>query len=140
MKLKINLFIVISMLALIIVSCDRPDCKNENPIFDKYNINSAEYKIELRKQIEKYGQKELQYWFESYIEDNGKEYIIVNVQNNSLCAKAMILVNDWSKIENIKRTKGKGYTGAKLKGLVFEFENDSNKTELIYKDIKRVVD
>ncbi len=140
MKLKINLILVISLMILIVVSCNRPNCENKNLIFDKYDIDSEEYKTELLNQIEKYGQKNLTYWFDSYIKENGNEYIIVNIQNHALCAKGKIQVNDWNKIEGIKTTQGKGYVGAKLKGLTFDVEKKSNKTELIYKDINRIVD
>ena len=140
MKQKTNLIIFILFVILTVVSCDRPICSNKNPVFDKYNINSFEYKTELLKQIEKIGQKNLSYRFESYIKENEKEYIIINIKNNSLCAKGKILVKDWNKIEEIKRTSGQSYVGAKLKGLTFNIENDSNKIELIYKYITRIVD
>ncbi len=140
MKQKTNLIIFILFVILTVVSCDRPICSNKNPVFDKYDINSFEYKTELLKQIEKIGQKNLSYRFESYIKENEKEYIIINIKNNSLCAKGKILVKDWNKIEEIKRTSGQSYVGAKLKGLTFNIENDSNKIELIYKDITRIVD
>ena len=140
MKQKTNLIIFILFVILTVVSCDRPICSNKNPVFDKYDINSFEYKTELLKQIEKIGQKNLSYWFESYIKENEKEYIIINIKNNSLCAKGKIMVKDWNKIEGIKGTSGQSYVGAKLKGLTFNIENDSNKIELIYKDITRIVD
>lgn len=91
-------------------------------------------------QINKFGQKNLSYWFDSYIKKNEKEYIVVNIQNTSLCAKGVILVNDWNKIEGIKKNEGKAYVGAKLKGLTFDIRKDGNKVELIYKDIIRIVD
>ena len=97
---------------LIAVSCDRPVCNNKNPIFDKYDISSFEYKAELVRAIEKIGQKNLSYWFEGYAEENEKEYIIINIQNDSLCAKGKILVTDWNKMEGIKKSKGQGYVGA----------------------------
>jgi hypothetical protein len=117
--MKEYIIILISILFFGAISCDRPNCENRNPIFDKYNINSLEYKTELLTQIEKYGQDNFEYWLNDYIEENGKDYIIVNIQNDSLCAKCMIQVNSWNKIEGIRKTKGKGYNGAKLKGLTF---------------------
>lgn len=140
MKMKTSLLIVLSIIILVITSCDRPKCENKNPIFDEFNIDSEKYKLELLNQINKYGKENLTYWLDSYLEDNGKEYIIVNIQNNYLCAKGMIRVKDWSKLKGIKRTKGIGYIGAKLKGLSFIIDKDSLKTEFIYKDITRIVD
>jgi hypothetical protein len=140
MKQKTNLLALILLVFLGTVSCDRPNCDNKNPIFDKYDINSIEYKMELTKQINTFGQENLNYWFDSYMKENEKEYIVVNIQNKSLCAKGKILVNDWNKIEGIKRTQGMGYVGAKLKGLTFNVEKDSNQIEFVYKDITRIVD
>ena len=53
MKQKTNRFIFILFVILTVVSCESPICSNKNPVFDKYNINSFEYKTELLKQIEK---------------------------------------------------------------------------------------
>jgi hypothetical protein len=122
------------------VSCDRPNCENSNLIFDKYDIYSEEYKTELLSQIKINGQNNLTYWFDNYVEKDGEEYIIVKIQNDSLCAKGVIKVDDWYKIEGIKRTKGKGYVGAELKGLTFNVEKKSDNIEFIYKGITGIVD
>lgn len=140
MKKTTNLSIMILFASLIIVSCNRPSCENKNPIFNKYDIHAVEYKTELINQIEKNGQENLTYWLNSYVEENGQEYIIVDIQNDSLCAKGVLKVNDWNNIEEIKRTKGKSYMGAELKGLVFSVEKDSNKIELVYKSLTQIVD
>ncbi len=136
--MKKTAILIISLIFLFFSSCDRPECENSNQIFDKYSFDSEEYKAELISQISKYDN--IEYWFNKYIEEEGKEYLIVNAQNNSICAKAIIQVNDWNKIEDIKRTKGLGYRGAKLKGLKFDIEKDSIKTYFIYKDIESILD
>lgn len=140
MKQKTSFLTIIILAILGAVACDRPNCKNENPIFDQYAIDAIEYKTELLTQIEKVGQDRLTYWFDSYIKENEKEYIVVNIQQKSLCAKGMIRVKDWTKIEGIRRTQGKGYVGAQLKGLTFNVEKESNEIELVYKDIERILD
>ncbi|MBS2101020.1 hypothetical protein [Carboxylicivirga linearis] len=139
MKLIVNVTSV-GILALMLASCDRPNCENKNPIFDKYDVGSERYKTELVAQIKHYGQKNLKYWFDSYIKENGNEYIIINIQNDSLCAKGKVLVRNWNKLEGIKQTQGKGYRGAELKGLVLDIEKDTNGVELIYSDVKRILD
>ncbi|MDY0282023.1 MAG: hypothetical protein RBR35_15840 [Salinivirgaceae bacterium] len=140
MEQKTKLMTLILLVILTAVSCDRPNCHNKNPIFEKYEISSVDYKTELIQQIEKIGQQNLTFWFESYIKENEKEYIIVNIQHDSLCAKGKILVNDWNKIEGIRRTNGQSYSGAELQGLTFNVEKDSNKIELVYNDLIRIVD
>ena len=140
MKSKPNLILMLLLMILTAESCDRPNCENTNPIFNQYDMNSEEYTTELLSQIKEIGQDNLTYWFSSYEEENGNEYIMVHIQNDSLCAKGMIKVDNWGEIEGIKRTKGKGYVGAELRGLTFTIEKDSSKTEFVYKDLARIID
>lgn len=140
MKPKTIITLITLLIFFATVSCDRPNCKNKNPIFDSHAINSAEYKAELLREIEKQGQENLTYWFSDYTEQNGGEYIVVNIQNHSLCAKGMIRINDWQKLEGIKRTKGLGYVGALLKGFTFDMRKEAGHIEFVYKDIDRIVD
>ena len=139
MKQEINLIMILFVI-LAAVSCNSSNCENKNSIFDKYDINSNEYKKELISEIEKLGAQNLTYKFDSYVEKNGKEFIIVNIQNKHICAKGIIRIDNWNKLEGIKRTEGKGYVGAKLKGLTFKIEEKSNKYELVLTDIKRIID
>ncbi|MCA6073966.1 hypothetical protein [Fulvivirga sedimenti] len=130
------LFIIIG-----IHSCNRPVCENTNAIFDMNEFNSPEYKTELFNQIQNIGQNNLSYWFDSYVRENDREYIVVNIQGETLCAKGMIRVEDWNKIEGIKNVEGKGYSGAELAGLRFSIEKDlSDNIELVYADINQIID
>ena len=53
---------------LCFISCDRPACKNTNPIFDDYKPVSREYKLELMKQLSIVDQSKLRYWLKDYTE------------------------------------------------------------------------
>src|SRR5687767_10395054 len=128
------------LLLILMFSCDRPECKNSNPVFDAYAPDTKEYKDELVRHLQKVDNKDLSYWLDKYESRNKKDYILVYIQGEELCAKGSILVNDWKKLEGIKRTQGKGYEGAELKGLKIDIEKNSLHTELILKDIDHVVD
>ena len=41
--------LILVLLLICLISCDRPECKNENPIFEAYEPNSKKYKDELDK-------------------------------------------------------------------------------------------
>ena len=123
-----------------IVACRNSECSNTNPVFDRYPPESEEYKEELIKQLDKQSLTELSYWFNGYSEKEGKEYISVHIKGDSICANAWILVDDWRKINNIKKAKGLSYHGAELVGLKFEIRKDTAKTEFVYKDIRKIVD
>ncbi|UPT70654.1 MAG: hypothetical protein M0D53_16560 [Flavobacterium sp. JAD_PAG50586_2] len=74
-------YFTFSILALCLlssfVSCDRPDCKNNNPIFDKYLTNENEYKAELAKQLSRTNKSELTFWMDSYKEENNAKQMEV---------------------------------------------------------------
>jgi|GEM_PF-669551 len=140
LRMRTHSGFILSALILVLSSCDRSTCKNQDPIFDRSSYDSQEYKQELADRIDQLGMDDLHYWFDSYVQQNGNDYILVDIQNDSLCAKGMIQVKDWSMIEGIKRTKGASYKGAELKGLSFEVTKDSAGIEFIYKTLDRIVD
>lgn len=138
--MNIKLLVALSFMMLTISSCDRPRCENKNPVFDEFSIDSNIYKEELIKQINAIGKDNLSYWFYSYYKKNERDYIVVNIQNDSLCTKGEFLVRDWNKIEGIKKRKGKGYVGAELRNFSFDVEKDSLNLDLIYKDLTYIID
>lgn len=132
--------LVFAVLVLALTSCDRPSCTSENSVFDAHSPESQEYKAELVKEMQKVGSENLTYWLHSYSENDGAEYITVNVQGEGICAKGHIRVKDWTKIEGIQKAKGISYRGAQLAGLTFDVKNENNTIELVYKDIDRIRD
>lgn len=137
--MKIIERITVLTLLIIFISCDRPNCKNTNPVFDKFVPESNEYKQELSKQIGVIGFENLDYWFDRYLKINSKEYIEVYVQNDSICAKAIVEVRDWSKIEGLRK-ENNGYSGVKLKGLRMRIEHVGNEVDFIYEGIDKIED
>ena len=103
-------------------------------------MDSKEYKNELAKEIRRIGITNLSYWLKSYLEKDDKEYIIVNIQNKDLCAKGMIEVKDWSKIEGIRKSKGISYRGAELEGFVFEINESNGSTNFVYQTLDQIID
>ena len=128
-------------LLIFIVSCDRPEYKNTNVIFNKFTPETKEYKDELIKQIEKVDKTKVTYWMKSYHENDNSQSINVNIQSDSLCAEIVLkIASSKNGIEGILKNKGKGYIGAELKNLKFEIEKDSASTEFIFEEISGIID
>ena len=140
--MRINLYFPYALFCLLILitACDRPECSNSNPIFEKFDPSTEPYKDELAKQLAIVDQSKLRYWLAEYHEKDGQEYLYCFVQGDGLCAKIMLTVKQWNKIEGIRRTKGKSYQGAGLKNLKFYILRDSGKTKFVYKDLDRIID
>jgi len=126
------------LLLLIIVfanSCDRPQCKNTNPLFDQFTPATREYKDELAKQMKVVGLENLKYWFDKSQESSEKELYELYIQGDGLCAK--IIVENKS---NRKKLGNGGYRGAELKGVTIKIEEDSTGTNFILENIDRIID
>ena len=132
----------ISLLALFVLmfSCDRSECKNENNIFNEFAPDSKEYREELARQLQKMDAMDLTYWFDQYELKGDKEYINIHIQGNDLCAKGVVLVEEWKGLEGIRKTKGVGYRGAQLKGFEVDIIENSSGIELMFKDIDYIID
>jgi hypothetical protein len=132
---------LIFCVSILIASCDKPECKNSNPVFDKYSAETKEYKDELVRQLKLVDSSKLSYWLEKYQETDNLQYLHVNIQGDDLCAMGMVRVEKWDdKLEAIRKTKGIGYRGAELVNLKTDVLEDSAKTELIYRSVDAIID
>jgi len=140
MKPKLHNIFVFFCLLIFTVTCDRPECNNSNPIFNKFSPDTKQYKDELIKQLKLVNNEKLRYWLEQYQENGGQEYLYFFVQGDGLCAKIILNVKQWNKIEGVKKSKGVSYRGAEFKNLKFDIFQDTLKTEFIYKDLDKIID
>ena len=137
MKKLISYFIAVTLL---LISCDRTECTNTNPVFDANLPESNEYKTELAAQLGKHPH-DLTYWFDRYEEKEGEKSMSVFVQGDNLCAKAVIALHDPNnKLDGIIRAKGVGYHGAELDGLEFATTKENGETIFIYRNLDRIID
>jgi len=134
-------FTMLITIPIALLSCNRPECTNTNPVFDQYTPSSPEYKAELAAQLRNANPNDLRYWLDKYVEDSGNEYLQFHIQGADLCASGLMKVETWNdKIANIKKVKGMSYGGAEFRGLRFTIEGEGENTELVYKDFDRLID
>ncbi len=133
---------IFALIAIIILfhSCDRPACKNLNPIFDKYSPYSKEYKAELVKQLGKTERTKLTYWFKEYITLNGEEFLLFDIQGNGLCAVIVLKVEQGSKLEQVRQKKGISFRGAEFTNLKFDILQDSTEIKFIFENFDEIID
>lgn len=122
-----------------LLSCDRPKCQNTNAVFDNQRPGSMPYNEEL---IIVTGQnRRVTYYFDRYEEKEGMEYIYVNVVGDSICASAVLtLLDNKSGLDELRKVKGNGYSGAELRGLKYSVYKESDRTELIFSGVDDIID
>jgi hypothetical protein len=141
MTLQKAFFSIFYSALLCFTACDRPECRNQNPIFDNYLPDSQPYKTELVKQLNSMNCPKLRYWLAEYESKNGQICLYCFVQGDGLCAKLPMLVKDnQQKLEGVIHVKGNSYRGAEFKNLTFDIVQNGNDTEFIYKNLDKIID
>lgn len=140
--IKTTLFNAVLLFALVIgcLSCDRPNCTNENSIFEKNQPDSKVYKDELVRQLQSVDRTKLSYWLQKYEEKNGKEFLYFYIQGDGLCAKIVLTIKQGNKLEDVREKKGVSYRGAEFTNLKFDVKQDSLSTNFIYQTFDRIND
>ncbi len=139
MKSNIQNLSLIVMCALTIIGCGKPDCVNSNSIFNEYRSEQIEYKEEVLKVVESNDDK-IEFWLNRYVKNEEGEFIDVQISGDKICANALILVKDWTKMEGIQKTEGRAFSGAKLVRLKFILVKDSMNSVFLYKDVEKIMD
>lgn len=133
-------YICLSLILLLIASCDRPDCRSANPVFDRFAPDAPEYRAELARQIRRIGPGKLRYWYDGYTSRGGDEFIVTHIQGGGLCAKGELLVTEWSGIEGLRGSDPNGYRGAGLQGLKMDISESPEGVTFIFKSLDHISD
>lgn len=136
-------YIVTSLLLsclLLAVSCNNAEVK-ENPVFATHLPETKQYKDELVKQLASADKSKLVYYFDSYEQKNGLDYLNVAIEGENLKAIVPMLIKNWDlTLQPIKEFKGKGYGGGELVNLKYEIVQDSVTTEFVYVSATEILD
>lgn len=134
-----SLFLFTVLLAGL-ASCDRPQCENQNPIFDSYTPNSSTYKLELAEQLKTIDQSKLTYWLQKYEQQDDQEYLFFHVQGEGLCAILVLTMIHWDQLERIREKQGVGSRGAEFVQLSYDIQQDGDGTTFYYQSYERIID
>ena len=136
-------FCLFLLLAASLYSCDRPQCKNTNPVFDKYGFEQREYKAELIKQLKVVDNNKLTYWIDQYVEREGKQFMSLYIQGGDLCAKGIFDITNvppGNRLQFYKQKKGGGFSGAELRGLTYRIDSSNGDYQFIYETVEHIID
>ena len=134
-----NLLLVL-LIIVATTSCDRPECRNTNPVFAKYAPESNEYKAELIKQIKNTPSDKLTFWINKYSKKDSTDYMTVHVQGSALCAMGIFDITHAQSLGNYKDVKGMSYQGAELRGLKYRIDSTNGNYTFIFDDVAWIVD
>lgn len=138
---QVSTFVLCALLCIALSSCDgNRSCSTNNPVLNQSPPTSTVYNIELLRLINTSDSNEVSYYFDSYQKEEDAEYIIVKAQGPDFCAKGHFQVRDWTGLETVQKTNGKGYTGAELVGYRFTVDGSSEPIQLVYTSVESIFD
>lgn len=131
-----------SILSLLFFSCsEQKKCSNVNPLLNEVDYKTTSYRKAVIDAIQKLREESVHYYFEKYVVEDGIEYIVAEVKSDDkLCAKVQLRIKPEIFLADIRRTKGKGYQGAELKGVHFESKLTYDSTNLSLSSIESIID
>jgi hypothetical protein len=139
--MKSFLFIIAS--AFLVISCDMPQCKNTNPVLEKYSPESNEYKKKLAillLDVLKSGNNDLRYGIDHYEEKNGKRFLYISIQGSKLCAKGEFEVNYSGNLKRFCDSKFLGRYGAEVLGISYITKVENGQIIFVLNDIGPMID
>ncbi|HWA32522.1 MAG TPA: hypothetical protein VG737_00255 [Cyclobacteriaceae bacterium] len=135
-----GLGICLTVLWLMLSAFTEPHCENADAIFRDEPYEEDVYKAELARLLKAGKPDEFKYYLSGYLRPGDKEYLIVNIHGANFCAKAAITVNDWGKLQDVRRTSCRGYRGAELQGLKIAVNEENGKVEFVFEDVVAIVE
>ena len=127
------------LLVLLISTCNKPSCKNSNPVFENYAPGTKAYNNELATQLRDADTK-AKFWIEGYETNQGKEYMTVEVQAQGMCAKMCLDITGNTRLEQFRKVKGMSYSGAELSGLYYHIVQNDSSYSFVFDDVDWIVD
>lgn len=79
------------------------------------------------------------YFFKTFQEEKGQTYLIVDFRDGTHCFPVKMLVENWEKLEGMRRTNGKSYP-KELYELTWKIERCGGGSEVVYHDMHRIID
>lgn len=134
-----RVFVFISI-AILLAACDKPECTNHNPVFDKYLPNDSAYRNELARLIEASDNESLVFWVIGHDSINGHEYMYADVIGKNLCAVAVFDITIGEDFENFRRVKGVSYSGAGLLAPRYRIQHTHSGAQFVLDSVGMIVD
>jgi len=125
----------------ILISCERPPCRNTNRILNVNLPDSKAYNQELSKRMNQISSDNLSFWIEGYASENDLKKLHLKVQGDGLCADLILRVKDSSRgIEGVVGNKARGYIGAQLEDLRFDTVRKDHQIFFVFRKVARIID
>lgn len=132
---------------LMLFSCSFPEHYFDEVPECTRNAESPDSKMDLSYDSQAYfrnilkdsSPKDFRYFFEEFRTEGDQSFMVTNFRNENYCFSMKVLVEDWSKLEGMKKANGEGYP-KELFDLKWVIEQMNGEEEIIYRDMHDIID
>lgn len=111
-----------------------PDCV---PSFS--HLDSVAYEMAVMQTLSDKQPSDFRYLFHTFIHENGKDYMFVNMVNEDYCFYAKLRVLNWDKLKGMRQTNGVSYP-KELYGLRWKLKQEKGRVEVVFEDMINMID
>ena len=121
----------------------KPDCiegaDNQLIGYSATNYFEVSFQEKVRELVINKTPADYRYIFKTFIDDGPNAYMYVQFIGESGCFTAKMLVNNWDRLEGMKKTNGVSWP-SELYDLKWAVEEVNGTEELIYVDMQKIID
>lgn len=120
----------------------KPECVNANLIFQENDWDSHIYKHEVMSVLETSDPEDYRYFFQSIVKRHGKDYLLVNLRNETQCFSAFMRIRHWGNLEPMRATNGAHYPNEliNLKWKIQRSGCHGHRKSLVFEKMDRIID
>ena len=139
--------LVLSLMFASFISCELPEHYHEPPPVCTSKVSETDPAVQLTEQVQMTRREEIReqkpsvyrYFFETFLHEAGKTYLVTNFRNDGACFNIKMLVEKLGKLKGMHRTNGVSYP-TELFDLTWELRQVAGEEEVVFIDMHKIID
>lgn len=124
---------------LFMQSCTRQQCPPDD-LFKSRDFSTLGYQKDLVKMLKTVNRDKVDYYIEKYLEENSRQYLLVEINSNELCAYVTMDITDCANFGLLKEKKGMSFIGAGLNNPKFHIDSTNGTYKFTIDHIDGIYD
>ncbi|MBK7873492.1 MAG: hypothetical protein IPJ74_23920 [Saprospiraceae bacterium] len=117
----------------------KPACQNTDAILAEETMENLVYQNRVLEILSKSKPKDFRYFFKTFLQENQNTYLLVNLRNADHCFDVKMRISNHEKLKGMQSTNGKGYPN-ELFNVCWKLQQQKNETEIVFQDMRRIID
>ncbi|MEZ4850043.1 MAG: hypothetical protein R3B93_15780 [Bacteroidia bacterium] len=116
-----------------------PECKPSPQFAQIEDSQGNQYQKIALNELKNTTPEDYYYFFKTFIEEGEQVYMMTNFRNEKNCFDVKMLVNNWEKLEGMRKTNGKSYP-KQLVNLTWTIDQNGENEQVVFVDMNTIID